>query len=288
MPTQLHPSVFDPAGGTWVEDRASLLATEAPTALTVVTWNVWFAPYYFEPRFRALLEVVRGRRPDVICLQEIVPDSLELLLAEPWVRDGYRVSDVRGDTLDSYGVVLLSRLPIRALALHDLPSHMGRRLLVAEVDAGSDGLVVATVHLESLKHNRDVRAEQLAVIFPLLGAAGPEVVLTGDFNFCSSWAAENANLDPEFVDLWPALRGRAPGYTEDTDVNVMLRNVKAKDKSVRFDRVLLRSPGGAWRARSIDLLGTAPIAVSSPDVFPSDHFGLVAVVEKGPSKTGQC
>jgi hypothetical protein len=80
------------------------------------------------------------------------------------------------------------------------------------------------------------------------------------------------------VDLWPALRGQAPGHTEDTDVNVMLRNVKAKAKNVRFDRVLLRSTGGAWRPRSIELLGTAPIAEASPDVFPSDHFGLAAVI----------
>ena len=125
---------------------------------------------------------------------------------------------------------------MRALILHNLPSHMGRKLLVAELDAGPDRLVVGTVHLESLKHNRDVRAEQLAEIFPLLKAAGPDVVLTGDFNFCSSWAAENANLDPEFVDLWPALRGRAPGYTEDTDVNVMLRNTadRPRTKAVRF------------------------------------------------------
>jgi endonuclease/exonuclease/phosphatase family metal-dependent hydrolase len=281
MPTQLHPHVFDPVCGAWVEDRGPDPSAAPLAALTVVTWNTWFAPYTFETRFQALLGVVRAQRPDVVCLQEIIPESLEMLLAEPWVREGYRVSDVTGDTLDSYGVVMLSRLPVRALTLHELPSHMGRRLLVAELAAGPGGIVVGTVHLESLKHNGDARAEQLEVIFPLLKAVGPDAVLVGDFNFCSSWTAENANLDPELVDLWPALRGRAPGYTEDPDVNVMLRNVQAKAKRVRFDRVLLRSAGGAWRPRSIELLGTEPIAESSPDVFPSDHFGLVAVIDQG-------
>lgn len=276
----LHAFIFDPSSGTWVEDRAARHVAAPPTALTVVTWNVWFAPYCFEPRCRALLEVVRAQLPDVVCLQEITLDSLEMLLAEPWVRAEYRVSDARGDTFDSYGVVILSRLPVRALAIHELPSHMGRRLLVAELDTGDSRLVVGTVHLESLKHNRDARAEQLEEVFPRLKAAGPDVVLAGDFNFCSSWAAENANLDPQFVDLWPALRGRAPGYTEDTDINAMLRNVKAKEKCVRFDRVLLRSTGGAWRPRSIELLGTAPISASAPDVFPSDHLGLAAVIER--------
>jgi tyrosyl-DNA phosphodiesterase 2 len=280
MPVELRPFVFDAPSGEWIEDRAVHPAAAPPAAITVVTWNVWFAPYSFEARFRALLEGIRAQRPDVVCLQEIVADSLEMLLAEPWVRAGYRVSDASGATFDSYGVVILSRLPVRALAVHELPSHMGRRLVVAELDVGGGGLVVGSVHLESLKHNREVRAEQLQEIFLRLGAAGPHAVLTGDFNFCSSWAAENANLDPAFVDLWPALRGRAPGYTEDTGVNAMLWNVSMKEKKVRFDRVLLRSLGGAWRPRSIELLGAAPIAASSPDVFPSDHFGLAAVIER--------
>jgi tyrosyl-DNA phosphodiesterase 2 len=282
MPAQLPSFVFDPARGAWVEEREPPPSTEPLPALTVVTWNTWFAPYAFEARFRALLEVARARRPDVICLQEIVAESLEMLLAEPWVREEYRVSDATGDTFDSYGVVILSRLPVRSLVLHELPTHMDRRLLTAELVAGSSRIVVATVHLESLKHSPGLRAEQLAVIFPLLRAAGPDAVLVGDFNFCSSWTAENANLDPGFVDLWPALRGLEPGYTEDTGVNVMLRNVESRTKRVRFDRVLLHSTGAAWRPRSIALLGTAPISPGAPDTFPSDHFGLVAVIEPGP------
>jgi len=279
MAIQLRPFMFDPSSATWVHDRTAPALVARPATLTVVTWNTWFAPYAFEPRFRGLLQVIHARRPDVICLQEIIPESLEMLLAEPWIRADYRISDAQGDTLDGYGVVLLSRLPLRALALHELPSHMGRRLLAAEVDTGNGILVIGTAHLESLKHNRELRAEQLAEILPLLKAAGADAMLVGDFNFCSSWAAENANLDPEFIDLWPALRGREPGYTEDTAVNAMLRNVKSSEKMVRFDRVLLRSASGDWRPRSIELLGTVPVATGAPDIFPSDHFGLAAVIE---------
>lgn len=282
MPRELRPFVFDPSTGAWIESEGEQRA--APPAprvdtLTLVTWNVWFAPYAFEPRFRALLEVIRARRPDVICLQEIIPESLAMLRAEPWIRDEYRISDAQGDTFDSYGVVLLSRLPVRAMLLHELPSNMGRKLLAAEIDTGAGSVIAGTVHLESLKPNRDLRAEQLAEIFPILEAAGADALLAGDFNFCSSWPKENANIDPAFVDLWPALRGRAPGYSEDTNINVMLRNVKGGHKTVRYDRVLLRSRG-AWRPKSIELLGTAPIAENMPDVFPSDHFGLVAVIER--------
>src|SRR4051812_13827453 len=108
MPSQLRPFIFDPSSGAWIEDRAAPPAAQAPAAVTLVTWNVWFAPYAFERRLRALLEVIRARRPDVICLQEIVPESLAVLLAEPWIRAEYRISDARGDTVDAYGVVILS------------------------------------------------------------------------------------------------------------------------------------------------------------------------------------
>ena len=273
---EIPPFRFDPARDAWIEDDAPLPSPQAPAAIDLATWNVWFLPYAFEERFRAVLAILGARRPEVICLQEIIPESLAMLLAEPWVRAEYRISDARGDTFDGYGVVLFTRLPVRALGLHELPSNMGRRLVVAELDAGGAPLVVGTVHLESLKHNADARADQLAEIFPILRAAGSDAVLCGDFNFCSSWRKENATLDPEFVDLWPALRGGAPGYTEDTDVNAMLRNVKGGEKNVRFDRILLR--GTRYRPRAVELLGTAPIAPSAPDVFPSDHFGLAATL----------
>lgn len=275
----LAPFAYDPARRAWVTDHAP--DVPAPSAkLTLVTWNVWFGSYQLEERFRAVLEIVRALDADILCFQEIVAESLAMLRDEPWIRASYQLSDAHGTTFDDYGTVLLSRLPIRSLLLHELPTGMGRALVAADIDALGGSVVVGTVHLESRKWNADRRAEQLEVVFPVLGAMGADCVLAGDFNFCSSWARENANLDPDFVDLWPALRGREPGYTEDSETNEMLRNIRRKDKQVRFDRVLLRAAGGRLRARSIERLGTAPIAPGAPDVFPSDHFGLAAVLER--------
>lgn len=120
---------------------------------------------------------------------------------------------------------------------------------------------------------RRTRAEQVAVIQPLLREAAADAVWAGDFNFHDEWQEEQAGLDPDFLDLWPLLRGAAPGYTVDTERNAMLGALKDRPKQVRFDRVLLRSPGGALRPRSIELLGTEPLA---PGCFISDHFGLRA------------
>jgi endonuclease/exonuclease/phosphatase family metal-dependent hydrolase len=226
--------------------------------LTLVTWNTWFARDSFEPRFRALLAEIRAHDPDVVCLQEVVAESLGMLLNEPWVQDAYSISDATGETVDPYGVVILSRLPVQRLSLYDLPSYMGRRLLVADLVVGGRPLAIGTVHLESRKRNSDVRADQLRVAQPLLRGHGPDAALVGDFNLCASWTSENAGIDPDFVDLWSRLHPADPGYTEDTERNPMLLAAKGREKRVRFDRVFLRSVDGAFRGASIELLGRAP------------------------------
>ena len=186
------------------------------------------------------------------------------------------MSDFMGSTLSnaSYGVVLLSRLPVHSTELDDLPSRMGRRLLVAHLLVNDTKLAVGTVHLESLD-SVEYRGRQLAHIFKTLKGER-DAILVGDFNFCSSWPEEQANLDPQYVDVWPALHQGEAGYTEDTDVNLMLGSMNDKKKAVRFDRVLVRSGKPGWVPASIELLGTEPIAGNTPEVFPSDHFGLLA------------
>ena len=70
--------------------------------------------------------------------------------AKEWIRENYWVSDAHGHTVTPYGVLLLSRLPILRLELHDLPSAMHRRLLLADLSVNGLTVRVGTVHLESL------------------------------------------------------------------------------------------------------------------------------------------
>jgi tyrosyl-DNA phosphodiesterase 2 len=234
----------------------------------LLTWNTWFGGHMFDERQDALLAELERRRPDVIALQEVTQALLRGLLAAPWIRADYQAS--QRDVL-SYDVVILSRLPIRRMAELELPTDMGRRLLIAELACG---LTVGTVHLESTSEEARTRAEQLRIIQPALAARGGDAVLVGDMNFEPGDALENAALDPTFVDTWPALRPDEPGYTVDTDVNTMRLQVRSTPTHKRIDRVFVRSTG--WRARSIDLVGTRPC---DPDgTFISDHFGLETVL----------
>jgi tyrosyl-DNA phosphodiesterase 2 len=242
--------------------------------LTVATLNVWFADDYFDQRCRATLALLHTYHPHVITLQEVTPAFLAHLLQTPWVQADYCLSDIYGDSVDPYGVLILSRLPILDWQFFVLPSAMGRHLVTARAALNRTTTLFASVHLESGSYVAPTRAKQLARIFPLL-VSEPHVIVAGDFNFCSSWD-ENRRLDPTYQDIWPLLHQTEAGFTEDTDWNTMRLLYTGKHRQVRFDRILLRSEQPGWRAEVIELIGTEPISSTTPNVFPSDHFGLVS------------
>ncbi|MEQ8756684.1 MAG: endonuclease/exonuclease/phosphatase family protein [Coleofasciculus sp. G1-WW12-02] len=274
---KLNPKTFNPEKRAWTKsiDGVNDIKTRK---LTLVTYNIWFSDYYRQQRHEAILKLIQDCDADAIALQEVTPTSLKLILKQDWVRNNYYLSDTTGKTVNPYGVLLLSKLPIHRLFFCDLISQMSRKFLCAQLQINGQHFNIATVHLESKKKFASIRAIQLADIFPLLEHAD-HAVLMGDFNFCSSWENENRNLDPRYQDMWAVLRGDEPGYTEDTDINLMRLQQKQKHKKVRFDRILLHSDSPGWQPQSIERLGLTPLSPDCPSVFPSDHFGLVGHLE---------
>ncbi|MEQ8963024.1 MAG: endonuclease/exonuclease/phosphatase family protein [Coleofasciculus sp. C2-GNP5-27] len=270
---ELKPKRFDCEKQAWTPSTD--VASDTKTSeLTLVTYNIWFSDYHRQQRHEAILKLIQDCGADAIALQEVTPPSLKLILEQDWIRTNYYSSDTTGETVNPYGVLLLSKLPIQRLFFCDLISQMSRKFICAQLQLNGQRFNLATAHLESKKKFAPIRARQLADIFPLLENAD-HAVLMGDFNFCSSWQDENRNLDPRYQDLWAVLRGNESGYTEDTDINVMRLQQKQKHKKVRFDRIFLRSDSPGWQPQSIERLGLEPISPNCPHVFPSDHFGLV-------------
>jgi tyrosyl-DNA phosphodiesterase 2 len=184
------------------------------------------------------------------------------------VRDEYvRVSAVGGDT-GNYGMLMLSKVPVARATHSRLPTRQSRGFLEAELAVEGARITVCCVHLDSGKSSARLRGWQLRRIFRSQQNAEDSVLL-GDFNMRD---AENGRITAPFRDVWPALRPREPGYTEDTTINHMRFDARNKKRHVRFDRVLLK--GARWRAADIELLGTEPISSELPRVFPSDHFGV--------------
>jgi tyrosyl-DNA phosphodiesterase 2 len=274
--TLLFPAMFDKKKDQWrlVYDSAENMNADS---LTFVTFNIWFGDYYFEERVGALTEILKKSNADIIALQEITDASLQLILKEDWIKRSYYISDISSSSFYSYGVILLSRIPIKKLNLYPLISVMDRHVLIAEFEINEQKLLVGTTHLESLRYSSKMRAFQLEQIFTILNESD-HAVLMGDFNFCSSWE-ENANIDGRYSDFWEILRPDEPGYTEDTDMNTMRRQLKREEKKVRFDRIISHSISGCWEPKKINRIGMKPISSEHPDIFPSDHFGLIGKLE---------
>lgn len=236
--------------------------------LTVSTFNIWFEGYFAERRYPAIAELLSREPPDVMAFQEVTADALTVLCEQPWIRERYCRVSVTGRGVGNYGMLVLSRVPIRRATYVPLPTRMARGVLVAELNDSAEGLAVGSVHLDSGKASAPLRARQLTKAFRAVGDH-ENAVLMGDFNMRDS---ENSSITEPFTDVWPELRPDEPGFTEDTSINVMRFDSKPKHRQVRFDRVLLK--GSAWAATEIGLIGTEPIADDLPRVFPSDHFGV--------------
>ncbi|MEC4983260.1 MAG: endonuclease/exonuclease/phosphatase family protein [Oscillatoria sp. PMC 1068.18] len=269
---KLKPQKFNREQQLWVEDQDNFGKIQQ-NQLKLVTFNVWYTDYYHQERAKFLLKIVKNCAADLIGFQEVTSSFLQLVLQKKWVRENYYISDSTGETVTPYGIILLSKFPIQQLTLYKLPSSMYRKLLVASLSINQESFQIGVVHLSSKKYCASRREKQLAEIFPAM-ENGNHAILMGDFNFCASWTEENAKIDRKYQDIWSVLRRDEPGYTEDTDINLMRLEQKGKAKQVRFDRILLRSSYPGWQANAIRLLGREPISAKLRNVFPSDHFGL--------------
>lgn len=262
--------------GRWV--AAPALPATPVSSVSVVTLNTWFKEHARDARLDAQHAWLEAHQPDVIALQEVLPDQLHALLAAPWFRAAYHGLPDPGLPLAQmgYGVALFVKAPVTAFAYHPLPSAMGRGLLTATLPGG---LTVGTVHLESRRPNHAARTAQLEAITALLSPA-QAALLVGDFNFDD----DDAHPSPQgpWTDLWATCRPDHPGYTADEVINPMRFAGRPPrpggPQRRRIDRLWLLDRTRQWRVADIDRMGVDPIA---PDTWMSDHFGLTVCLERG-------
>ena len=203
--------------------------------LSLLSWNVWFGLEKPHRRWTELTSIVGSLRPDVIALQEVTDPFLRMLRKATWVRGRYHISDPSGDSLEGYGNLIVSRLPMERVHVQPLESEMDRKLVVVEASAEGRPWAFASVHLESFRESTARRARQLDQVLQALSSY-PEVALMGDFNFCASWQDENERIPGDYQDVWPAVRPEE-GFTVDTEENEMRGRGTEERKRVRFDRL---------------------------------------------------
>jgi len=236
---------------------------EDVTQITLVTFILWFSEHKLDVRMKAIVELLQQSIPDVVALQEMkVPMLHQFFMGNEWLRQNYNFSD-KG-TFANYAVVLLSRIPFSSLKIYPLPSELDRKLVLGEFHISGVPLSIGSSHLESYDDDIMIRKSQIETVFRILESSEHSVFM-GDFNFSNQ--NEEKNLPLTHTDVWTSLRPGEPGGTFGKR---------------RLDRILVNS--SRWRPMSIRMIGTEMIEKADPnseygDVYPSDHFGLEAVLQ---------
>ncbi|MFE0078574.1 poly(A) polymerase, partial [Nonomuraea sp. NPDC059023] len=247
----------------------------------VLTWNTLWDRYDSDridtARRRALLlRDLEQADADVLALQEVEPALVSMLLAAPWVRAAYTLgTDPHGPDVDD-GLLLLSRLPVREAAGHELGPHKSVAAIVADTTAGP--LVVAVTHLTS-DHSADGagrRRAELARIAEGLSGLDGDLVLMGDFNDGTGTPESALGLR----DAWTEAHGADETPTFDPGVNPLAALSSRSGRAARLDRVLLR---GRPRVVSAALRGDTP---DPGGLYVSDHYGVEAVLDVSGAEDG--
>ncbi|QFQ99785.1 polynucleotide adenylyltransferase [Streptomyces phaeolivaceus] len=250
----------------------------AAEPVRVLTWNTLWDRYDADlidtaRRRPLLLRALRAADADVIALQEVEAELLSLLLREPWLRESWTLgTDPRGRDVDTCGLLLLSRLPVREAAFHALGPHKAVTAVV--VETGVRPLVVAATHLSS-DHSADGsgrRTAELSRIAEGLAGLDADLLLLGDFND----GGDTPQTALGMRDAWSEARGpQDMTPTFDPPANPLAAISSLSGRASRLDRVLLR--GRDLGVRSAELYGDAPTAEG---LYISDHYGVR--VELGP------
>ncbi|WP_329195489.1 poly(A) polymerase [Streptomyces sp. NBC_01435] len=267
------PHAFSAPAAAWApvpEDAPAPAPSSGP--LTLLTWNTLWDRYDSDRidtarRRPLLLDALRTADADVIALQEAEPALLALLLAAPWVREGYTLwADPAGRDVADCGLLLLSRVPVREAGLRAFGPHKAVAAVV--VDGPGGPVTVAATHLSS-DHSPDGarrRDAELADLATGLAAVEGELALLGDFNDGGDTPQDRLGM----TDAWSRVHGpddRTPTF--DPSVNPLAAVSSLTGRVSRLDRVLVRPDG--LRPASAVLLGDVP----APDgLYVSDHFGV--------------
>jgi endonuclease/exonuclease/phosphatase family metal-dependent hydrolase len=276
-----------------------------PWTIKVLSYNIWFDTTFLEARTHQIVRLIGVAVPDVICLQEVTPESFEILHTA--FQRSYRFSDPPPNRGYFTTMMVRSEYPT-TFSNVGFPSEMGRSLLVGEIklccdaelggdDDRSADIMIATSHFESLS-SRPLRRCQLEIAATRLKTFLGRWILCGDFNFCSYQNFRGRHPDnlenkvlnevlPPHCDAWTALHPQPTlmddindgwrGYTFDSERNL---NISHPER-MRYDRVLVSSEtNGLLQPSAVELFGTTPVDRDLLSSYPPDANALLELPQR--------
>ena len=270
-----------------------------PADFSILNYNIWGLArtpeqrHMFELRKPLLVDTLAASGADMMCLQEMSAFSYAELTPylDTWAYVSERpytaAAENRNRSVDTFFV---AKYVPRRVANYSLPGVLNyfNSMLVVEYT----NLVLFNLYSQAGSrfsagqeykwiHYSRCRADILHMIFEMIRDLyrDQNVIVCGDFNFHLDGRIEDwpelegieALKSLRFVDTFRVLRPEDPGFTEDTDRNVLRWNQKLVEKHLRYDAILYR--GATWRAIESRLVGveTRPLSAADTEWFLT-HF----------------
>jgi endonuclease/exonuclease/phosphatase family metal-dependent hydrolase len=257
--------------------------------LRVVTLNIWNLSGDWRARRVAILAVLRGCEPDVVCLQEVVENdrgNQAAWLASELGDWSYAYAGEPAYGFDAlFGNAVLSRRPIDATDSVRLP-YEDDELETQRValHARTGGVDVFSTHLAWQLHDAALRERQVLALTDFVSArtdtsAGIGPIVAGDFNAepDSTTIRYLTGLQPlngastYLQDAWRLAGDGGPGLTwRDTNPHAALD----AEPERRLDYIFSGHHGRAGTGRPLACRVVADEPVDG--TWPSDHFGVLA------------
>lgn len=233
----------------------------------VLSYNICFDEYQRTERLFSLVDTINRESADVVCLQEVLDFQYDT------IRDRLNYDYSYPENLDTrYGCVILSKYPIVKSKTINLPTKMGRSLLLAQIEINDIPVVIANTHFESeFREINDLKLEQFEHVSTILDKLYNDyknIILCSDTNVTDY---DKNNFDSAFghmSDSW-IINGsnKQKEFTYDFTNNSILqaRNIKLR---CRIDRILFRCDN------NVTLNDFNLIKEENNKYQPSDHHGI--------------
>lgn len=237
--------------------------------LRLLSWNIdGLDKKYTVERAQSVCSLIEFKRPDVVYLQEIVPQTWETITKQ--LKSSY--SFYSHESLSHYYHILLVRktpeiVPQGEIQVLNFPeSKQGRFLLQLPVKFHGIDIHLLTSHLESLNHNTVERKKQLKTCFTLmdeLQSKSIACIFAGDLNL-NDRELTQVGLPENFVDVWEACGSDfEQKFTWDS-----------LEPRLRLDRMYFCPKNSKLQPSVFGLVGDE--LLSQYGVHPSDHLGMCA------------
>lgn len=259
--------------------------------LKIVTINIFSDLSLWHERRGLIVQGLKALNPDLVSLQEVsLPENNARWLADQIGLQHVYLCPKTGQASKREAIAILSRLPFYSQGMLDLETQ-NRVAQYVQVRVADHPVIIANGHFFWQPGDSPERQRQIARLLEWLHTLAMDmpVVVCGDFNSTPE-SPSIRRMRSEFDSAYAAEHGHEPEFTTPTPLPrskwILLQTLLRFIKYIRLGDFKLGWQGtldyifvnALVQVKDCQLVLNQP-APENPRLYPSDHFGLMAVLD---------